>query len=70
MTERLDVRGFSCPIPLMKVRDAIMQAQAVEALTDDPCARENIRKFAQSQGYRVTETKLNDCESKILIEKV
>lgn len=70
MKETIDVRGFSCPIPLMKVRDALATAQAVEALTDDPCARENIRKFAESKGYRVTETVLNNDETKILVEKI
>jgi TusA-related sulfurtransferase len=66
----LDVRGFSCPIPLMKVREALAQAQAVEVLTDDPCALENIRKYAKSQSCRVTETEINNIETKILIEKV
>lgn len=66
----VDVRGFSCPIPLMKVREALAQAQIVEALTDDPCALENIRKYARSQGYRVTETEINNIETKIRIEKV
>jgi len=65
----VDVRGFSCPIPLMRVRDALAQASAVEVLLDDHCARENILKYAQSQGCRCTETPLNDIEIKLLIEK-
>lgn len=70
MKEILDVRGFSCPIPLMKVREAMTTASAVEVVTDDPCARENITKYAQSQGFQITETKLNAFETTMLIEKV
>ena len=66
---KIDVRGFSCPIPLMRVRDALAQASVVEVLLDDHCARENILKYARSQGCRCTETALNAAEIKILIEK-
>lgn len=69
MKEEVDVRGLSCPIPLIKVKEATTRAQVVEALTDDPCARENIRKFAKAQGYRLTETEVSDFETKMLIEK-
>ena len=67
--DKVDVRGFGCPIPLMKVREALTKAAIVEVLLDDHCARENILKYAQSQGCRCTETPLNDIEIKILIEK-
>lgn len=51
--ETLDMRGFSCPIPLMKTK-AAMDAGATElqVLVDEPAARENISKLAASQGWQ------------------
>lgn len=69
MAMLLDVRGLSCPIPLLKIRDAMASTEAVEALIDDPAARENILKYGKSQGYRVTETVVGKYEVKLLLER-
>lgn len=52
MEKKLDLRGLSCPIPLLKTRDALAAALEVTVLVDEPAPRENILKFARSQGYR------------------
>ena len=51
--KRLDMRGLSCPIPLMKTKEA-MDAGAVEleVVVDEPAAWENISKLAISQGWQ------------------
>lgn len=49
----LDLRGFSCPIPLIKTRDALEKQEKVTVLIDEPAARENIIKFAKSRQYKV-----------------
>jgi tRNA 2-thiouridine synthesizing protein A len=53
MEKKLDLRGLSCPIPLIKTRDALADATVVTVLVDEPAPRENIIKFARSQNYRV-----------------
>lgn len=53
MEKRLDLRGFSCPIPLIKTRDALADADVLTVVVDEPAAKENILKFARSQNCRV-----------------
>ncbi|SDF86564.1 sulfurtransferase TusA family protein [Sporolituus thermophilus] len=58
MHKVLDLRGLSCPIPLIKTRDALQDSQAVTVLVDDMPPKENILRFAKSQGYKV------DCQER------
>ena len=53
MSEILDLRGLSCPQPVMQVRIALQQpgASTVKALVDSPVARENIGRAAQCVGW-------------------
>ncbi len=52
MNKTLDLRGYSCPIPLLRTRDALMTCDDLTVLIDEPAARENILKFAGSQHYK------------------
>jgi TusA-related sulfurtransferase len=52
MNKTLDLRGYSCPIPLLRTRDALMTCDDLTVLIDEPAARENILKFAASQHYK------------------
>jgi TusA-related sulfurtransferase len=52
MKKNLDMRGYSCPIPLLRTRDALLTCDDLTVLIDEPAARENILKFAASQNYR------------------
>jgi tRNA 2-thiouridine synthesizing protein A len=65
----LDVRGLSCPIPVLKVSDALTSCTELEVWVDDPVARQNILKFAASQGCGVVESTINKYESKLRIKK-
>ena len=56
----VDVRGFSCPIPVVKTKQAI-EANPNEVLTvlvETAVSKENISRLAESKGYsiEVTET--------------
>jgi tRNA 2-thiouridine synthesizing protein A len=53
MANVLDLRGLSCPIPLIKTKAALSGADAVQVVVDEPAAKENIIKFAKSQKFRV-----------------
>lgn len=52
MSKKLDMRGYSCPIPLLRTRDALADCDDLTVLVDEPAARENILKYAVSQGFR------------------
>ena len=57
MTE-IDVRGFSCPIPVVKTKKA-MEAGSREVLTvlaETAVALENVSRLAESRGYTVKVT--------------
>lgn len=52
----LDVRGMSCPLPVVSVKRALETAQGeLRVVLDDGAPRENVRRFAEGRGYRVLE---------------
>ena len=52
MSEVLDLRGFSCPIPLLRTKEVLAAKGEAEVIVDETAPRENILKFARSQGCR------------------
>lgn len=49
----IDVRGLSCPEPVIQTREAIQSGEsAIQILVDSPTARENVVRFAEGQGFR------------------
>lgn len=54
MGEVVDARGMACPAPVVKTREALQRGHTeFEVLVDNPTARENVTRFAISQGCRV-----------------
>jgi selenium metabolism protein YedF len=54
MKESVDARGLACPAPVTRTRDALKSgARDIEVLVDNPTARDNVSRFASSQGCRV-----------------
>ena len=54
MKESVDARGLACPAPVIKTKDALKRgAQDIEVLVDNPTARDNVSRFASSQGCKV-----------------
>jgi selenium metabolism protein YedF len=52
MSELVDARGLACPAPVVKTRDALKGgATDIEVLVDNPTARDNVCRFASSQGF-------------------
>jgi len=53
--KNLDCRGMSCPQPVLETKKALAAAGAegVQVLLDNPGSKENVRRFAESQGYGV-----------------
>ena len=54
----VDARGLLCPMPVVMVQKEVKKSQPaqLDVLVDDPCAVENVTRFAASQGYKVTVT--------------
>ena len=51
----VDVRGFSCPIPVVKTKKAMEESpdEALTVLVESAVSRENVSRLAQSKGYSV-----------------
>ena len=56
MTE-VDVRGFSCPIPVVKTKKAMEDNPGVvlTVLLETEVSKENVSRLAQSRGYSIKE---------------
>ena len=55
MPQEIDVRGLSCPQPVIMVIQAIdAGATALRVTTDDAVARENITRLAAARGFKVS----------------
>jgi len=54
--KNVDVRGLSCPAPVVSVKRALEEAGGeLRVLLDDGAPRENVKRFAQGRGYLVQE---------------
>ena len=62
MTVEVDVRGFSCPIPVVKTKKAIEQnpGEAVTVLVESAVSKENVSRLAESKGYSVKVEEVED----------
>lgn len=51
----VDVRGFSCPIPVVKTKEAMEKnpGEPLEVLVDTEVSKENVTRLAEGKGYSV-----------------
>jgi len=49
----VDVRGFSCPIPVVRTKKAIEEnpREELTVLVESAVSKENVSRLAQSEGY-------------------
>lgn len=58
--KQLDARGLSCPEPVIMIRKAMMSKEAAYEMTvDNVTSKENVTRYAEHQGYRVTVSESN-----------
>ncbi|HHY40837.1 MAG TPA: preprotein translocase subunit TatB [Syntrophaceticus sp.] len=70
MKKLVDARGLSCPLPVLKTKEAIDKGeQEIEVLVDNNTALENVTRLAQSKGFKVTTSKSTDGDWQILINR-
>lgn len=54
---KLDARGLSCPEPVILISQAMKSGDsAYEILVDNRVSKENVTRYAEHQGYRVSVT--------------
>ena len=57
----LDARGLSCPEPVVMIRKAMMSKDAEYVMVvDNPTAKENVTRYAEHQGYKVSVSESDD----------
>ena len=55
--KQLDAKGLSCPEPVIMLRKAMMSKEnAYEIVVDNTTSKENVTRYAEHQGYKVTVT--------------
>ena len=65
----IDARGLSCPEPVIMAKEALTSGDSeYEILVDSVAPRENVTRFAQHQGYKVTVTE-QDGEYRLHLKK-
>ena len=56
----IDARGLSCPEPVVLTRNAMKtQENEYKVIVDNPTSRENVTRYAEHQGYKVSVTEEN-----------
>jgi len=70
MNQRIDVRGLSCPLPVVDVRKKLLEMKnsVLEVLVDTGTSRDNITRMAVNAGWKV-EVKEEDGEYRLTISK-
>ena len=65
----VDVRGFSCPIPVVKTKKAIEEnpGESLVVLIESEVSKENVSRLAQSKGYSVEVKEVADDEYHVLV---
>ena len=58
----VDVRGFSCPIPVVRIKKAIEENpnEIISVLVESAVSKENVSRLAQSKGYSVIVEETSD----------
>jgi len=58
----VDVRGFSCPIPVVRTKKAIEENpnEPVTVLVEGSVSKENVCRLARSKGYSVKVDEVKD----------
>ena len=65
----VDVRGFSCPIPVVKTKKAIEgnPDQPITVLVETAVSKENVSRLAQSRKYSVQLEEVAGEEYRVLL---
>jgi len=65
----VDVRGFSCPIPVVRTKKAIEgnPDQPITVLVETAVSKENVSRLAQSRSYSIQVEEVTGEEYRVLL---
>lgn len=58
----VDVRGFSCPVPIVRTKNAMEEnpTEPLSVLVESAVSKENVSRLAKSRGYSITVVDVED----------
>ncbi|MBN2240369.1 MAG: sulfurtransferase TusA family protein [Dehalococcoidales bacterium] len=58
----IDVRGYSCPIPVVNTKKAMKDnpGKELEVLVESAVSKENVTRLAESEGYSAAVEEIDD----------
>jgi tRNA 2-thiouridine synthesizing protein A len=58
----VDVRGFSCPVPVARTRKAMQEnpTEPLSVLVESAVSKENVSRLAKSRGYSIAVVDVED----------
>lgn len=67
----VDARGLSCPEPVIRTKKALdgLSGGHVEVLVGTATSRNNVTRYAENKGWRVTSRDNGDDGYKLILEK-
>ena len=71
MLKQVNAMGDSCPIPVVKTKNAIKELNGpgtVETLVDNEVAVQNLTRLGRNNGYAVKSEKLGDKQFRVVLE--
>lgn len=70
MNQRIDVRGLSCPLPVVAVRNKLLEMEKgiLEILIDTGTSKDNITRMVTNAGWKVV-AREEDEEYLLIISK-
>lgn len=68
----LDCLGLYCPMPILKIRDAIKElsvGQVIEMLSDDPASEADMQSWSTRTGHHLVDVERNGAVYRFLVRK-
>jgi TusA-related sulfurtransferase len=69
---RIDCLGLYCPLPIVRIREAIRElvpGQVLEMVADDPAALDDVRSWSARTGHPLVEVSRHDAVYRFLVRK-
>jgi len=70
--KKLDCLGLYCPIPILKVREAmktLVPGQTIEMVSDDPASDADMKSWAARTGHELLEIEKHGAVYRFLVRK-
>jgi tRNA 2-thiouridine synthesizing protein A len=72
VSQTLDVRGFNCPIPVLKTRQALTgmpSGEVLEVVSSDPGSRKDMKALIERLGHELLDTSESGSQISYYIRK-